>query len=238
MQLSLQDAIELALENNLDIAIQRYNPWIAETNILKAKGGAGFALGNLPSVNFDPLVTANTSISNDYIPVNNPFLAGSAVSLFAIAAHQTTMNFGYSQGFATGTNFSLTLDNTRQSSNLAENAFNPSVQSRLAVSITQQLLQGFGILVNTRSIRIEKLNKQASDAQFLQQVITSITAVETAYWELAYARENVKVGEQSVVLAQQLYDDNKKQVEIGTMAPLERRAGGSQRRDGPTNPDQ
>jgi outer membrane protein TolC len=221
IQLSLQDAIELALENNLDIAIQRYNPWIAETNILKAKGGASFALGNIAPIAFDPLVTANTTMSNDYIPVNNPFLAGSGTSLSAIAAHQTTMNFGYAQGFATGTNFSLTFDNTRQSSNLAENAFNPSVQSTLTVAITQQLLQGFGILVNTRSIRIEKLNKQYTDAQFLQQVITSITAVENAYWELAYSRENVKVGQQSVVLAQQLYDDNKKQVEIGTMAPLD-----------------
>ncbi len=221
IKLSLQDAIELALENNLDIAIQRYNPWIAETNILKAKGGATFALGNIAPVTFDPTVTANTTIVNDFIPVNNPFLAGSGTSLSAIAAHQTTMNFGYSQGFATGTNFSLTFDNTRSSSNLSENAFNPSVQSTLTVSITQQLLQGFGILVNTRSIRIEKLNKRYTDAQFLQQVITSITAVENAYWELAYARENVKVGQQSVLLAQQLYDDNKKQVEIGTMAPLD-----------------
>jgi outer membrane protein len=221
IQLSLQDAIELALENNLDIAIQRYNPWIAETNILKAKGGADFSLGNIPSVTFDPLVTANTTISNDFIPVNNPFLTGSGLGLSAIAAHQTTMNFGYSQGFATGTNFSLTFDNTRQSSNSSANTFNPSIQSTLSVSFTQQLLNGFGILVNTRSIRISKLNKQISDAQFLQQVITSITAVQNAYWELAYARENVKVGEQSVVLAQQLYDDNKKQVEIGTMAPLD-----------------
>jgi len=221
IQLSLQDAIELALENNLDIAIQRYNPWIAETNILKAKGGANFALGSLPSVNFDPAVTASTSFSDEDIPVSNPYLTGSGLGLTAYTAHQNNTNFGYYQGFETGTNFSVTLDSTRQSSNSTVSTFNPSVQSTLAVSLTQQLLNGFGILVNTRSIRITKLAKQVSDAQFLQQVITSITAVETAYWELAYARENVKVGQQSLVLAQQLYDDNKKQVEIGTMAPLE-----------------
>ena len=221
LQLSLQDAIELALENNLDIAIQRYNPWLAETNVLKAKGGATFALGNLPSVQFDPVVSASTTITDDNIPVNNPFLTGSGLGLTSLTAHQTSVNFGYSQGFETGTNFSLSLDSTRQSSNSTASTFNPSVQSTLQVSLTQQLLNGFGILVNTRSIRISKLNKQISDAQFLQQVITSITAVQNAYWELAYARENVNVGQQSVILAQQLYEDNKKQVEIGTMAPLD-----------------
>ena len=222
ISLSLQDCIALALENNLDIEIQRYNPWIAETNVLRAEGGGqGFALGNLPALTFDPTVTATSTIADINTPVSNPFLTGAGIGLTAFTTHSTAFNFQYTQGFATGTSIFVALDNTRESSTSGENTFNPFVQSTLEFAFTQQLLNGFGIGVNRRNIRVTKLDKRIADSAFQQQIITSVTAVENAYWELVFARDNIKVGQESLTLAQQTYDDNKKQVDIGTLAPLE-----------------
>jgi outer membrane protein len=99
--------------------------------------------------------------------------------------------------------------------------FNPSVQSSIFVGLQQQLLNGFGRSINTRNIRIAKNNRKIADWAFTQQAITTVTNTITAYWELVFARENVKVQQQAVTVAQKLYNDNKKQLEIGTMAPLD-----------------
>ena len=85
----------------------------------------------------------------------------------------------------------------------------------------QQLLNGFGRSVNTRNIRIANNNRKIADWAFTQQAITTVTNTITAYWELVFARGNVRVQEQAVTVAQKLYNDNKKQLEIGTMAPLD-----------------
>jgi outer membrane protein TolC len=95
------------------------------------------------------------------------------------------------------------------------------VTSQIFVGFQQQLLNGFGRSVNTRNIRIAKNNRKIADWAFTQQAITTVTNTITAYWELVFARENVKVQQQAVTVAQKLYNDNKKQLEIGTMAPLD-----------------
>ena len=135
--------------------------------------------------------------------------------------HTSTFNTQYSQGFQTGTTFFSFWDNTRSSSTSAANLFNPSVQSSIFVGFQQQLLNGFGRSVNSRNIRIAKNNRKIADWAFTQQAITTVTNTITAYWELVFARENVKVQQQAVTVAEKLYNDNKKQLEIGTMAPLD-----------------
>jgi outer membrane protein TolC len=95
------------------------------------------------------------------------------------------------------------------------------VTSSLSISVSQPLLNGFGKQLWTRNIRIANNNRQIADWAFAQQAITTITNTITAYWELVYARENVKVNQQAVTVAEKLYEDNKKQLEIGSLAPLE-----------------
>jgi len=234
LNLSLQDAVELALQNNLDIIVQRYNPWLADTSILKADAGgfgggtpgAAFAgsTSNSPLLNFDPTLTSTFSIDDRNIPVNNPLTSGTgtgASSLARLTIHTSTFNTQFSEGFHTGTTFFTAWDNTRSSSTSPANLFNPSVQSSIFVGFSQQLLNGFGTKVNTRNIRIAKNNRKIADLAFSQQAITTITNTITAYWELVFARENVKVQQQAVTVAEKLYGDNKKQLEIGTMAPLD-----------------
>jgi len=234
LELSLQEAVELALENSLDIVVQRYNPWFADAGILKAYAGGfggvtpgavfGGSTSNNPLLNYDPVVTTTLSIDDRNIPVNNPLTSGTGtglVSLTRLTVHTSTFNTQYSQGFHTGTTFFAAFDNTRTSSTSAANLFNPSVQSSIFAGFQQQLLNGFGRSINTRNIRIAKNNRKIADWAFTQQAITTVTNTITAYWELVFARENVKVQQQAVTVAEKLYNDNKKQLEIGTMAPLD-----------------
>jgi len=234
LELSMQEAVELALENSMDIVVQRYNPWFADVGILKANSGGfggvtpgavfGGSTANNPLLNYDPVITTTLSIDDRNIPVNNPLTSGTGTGLSSLARltlHTSTFNTQYAQGFQTGTTFFTAWDNTRNSSTSAANLFNPSVQTSIFAGFQQQLLNGFGRSVNTRNIRIAKNNRKIADWAFTQQAITTVTNTINAYWELVFARENVKVQQQAVTVAEKLYNDNKKQLEIGTMAPLD-----------------
>ena len=142
-------------------------------------------------------------------------------NLSSISSHASVFNNQYAQTFHTGTNLTVLWNNTRSSSNSTANVFNPAVNSNLQVSLSQPLLNGFGREMGTRNIRIAQNVRKIADWAFAQQAITTITNTTNAYWELAYARENVKVNQQAVTVAQRFYEDNKKQLEIGSMAPLD-----------------
>lgn len=225
LNLSLEDAISLALENNLGVAVAQYTPWLDEANLLLAKSGQNGKTA------FDPVVTASVNQSQSSTPVNNPFFAGTGslatgatptnIPPPAVLAHTFNANFQYTQGFATGTQAQVTFDNQRASSSIAIDLFNPDVQSTLTVELTQPLLNGFGKIANTRYIIEAKNTVKVGESQFAQQLITTVTQVATDYWELVYARENVKVEQVAVDADEQLYQDNKKQLEVGTMAPLD-----------------
>jgi outer membrane protein len=222
LMLSLEDAISLALENNMDIAVQRFTPWLDETALLRAKSGVNGRLA------FDPVLTGTGYISQSSTPINNPFLAGvtsvpASTSPVApnLISHSGVANFNYTQGFSPGTQLQVTFDNTRSSINFPGDLFNPYVQTSLAVQVTQPLLNGFGRLPNTRFILEARNTVKVGESQFAQQVMNSVTQVANDYWELVYARENVKVEEATVGVDQTLYQNNKKELEIGTMAPLD-----------------
>jgi outer membrane protein len=230
--LSLNDAISLALENNLDIAVQRYIPWIADTDLLRTEaggvarglGGTGTAtaLGAIPGASFDPNVSSTLFLSHSTVPVNNGFLSGTGLaSTGAVNNNNAQANFTYAQAFHTGTALSLAFDNLRQSTSSTQAFLNPAVTSLATISVQQQLLNGFGLLPNTRFILEAKNNRKVADLTLAGQVITSVSAVENAYWELVFARQNVTVQEAAVKTSQKLYGDNKRQVEIGTLAPIE-----------------
>jgi outer membrane protein TolC len=233
LEISLQDAIELALQNSLDIVVARYNVWFADTDLLNTAGGglgrgtAGasfpYSTANVPLLTFDPVVTGLLSFEDQKVPVNNPFLSGTGTQalITGLGLHTDLYNFGVSQGFSPGTTVGVSWDNTRSSSSSPVNFFNPSVQSSLYLNVSQQLLNGFGRAVNRRNILISKNNRRIADLAFAQQAITTITNTINAYWELVYAIENVKVQQQAVTVSEKLYNDNKKQLEIGTMAPLD-----------------
>jgi outer membrane protein len=238
LELSLQDAIALSMENSMDIVVQRYEPWLADTGILHAQAGyssygtPGASIfsssANLPIFLYDPYLTQTFAIDSRVTPINNPFISGTGSSgsdtiipqVTALHSHTTQFNTSFQKNFDTGTSFAVNWDNTRASSGAA-NFFNPYVQSALTVNFQQQLLAGFGRSVNRRNILIAENNRKIADLAFTQQAITTITNTITAYWELFYARQNVIVQQQALTVSEKLYNDNKKQLEIGTMAPLD-----------------
>ncbi len=234
LQLTLQDAVELSLENSMDIVVQRYNTWFGDTDILQTEGGglpfgvSGAAIrqstANIPFLNYDPLITASAFLDNRRTAVNNPFISGTGTTngtAASLGSHTATYNTAYTEGFSTGTTFNVAWDNSRSSSSSAFNFFNPVVQSSLTIGFTQQLLNGFGRFANRRNIMIAKNNRKLADLVFTQQAITTVTNTVTAYWELVYATEAVRVQEQAVTVSTKLYNDNRKQLEIGTLAPLD-----------------
>jgi outer membrane protein len=121
----------------------------------------------------------------------------------------------------TGTNMLVGFNNTRVAGNNPISTINPSLNSGFQFRLTQHLLQGFGFAPNMRFIHIAKNNRESSDVAFRLQVITTVDQIENIYWDLVYAYENVRVQKEALSFAQKTLGDNKKQVEIGTLAPIE-----------------
>ena len=261
--LSLQDAIALALEDDLDIAIQRYGPPLADAAILAAEAGsfargvsttvtAGpasssvSASGTTPGVNqnasslassatasavggtvlqtsgplipsLDPMFTGSWSWGHTTTPESSPFITGST----SLIQDQNITNFGIQKGFLTGTILGLGLNNNNTTSNSPRTDFNPATNSSLGISLTQHLLQGFGWAVNSRQIHIARNNREVADLTFKLQVETTVAAVAELYWDLVAFNENVRVAQEEIAAAQRLYEDNKRQVAVGTLAPIE-----------------
>jgi len=266
LYLSLNDAIALALENNLDIAIARYNLNIADTDVLRARSGAsilGVPLGvvqNTPGggvgglgaqvgsgsggttlgsggigagtnglvsstggggfgpqiTSFDPVLTGTLQEDKNTTKSNSLF---SGVPF--TDQNTYTANFAYQQGFHWGTNLSVGFNNTHTVTNSTFSTFSPDVGSNFQFKLTQHLLQGLGSAANTRFIRIAKNNRELSDVAFRLQIITSVDQIENMYWDLVFAYENLRVKQESLTFSQKTLSDTKKQVEIGSLAPIE-----------------
>lgn len=218
LNLSLEDAIGLALADNLDIQVQRFQPWFGQTDLLRTEGGGTpqgqFTFGSGGGGAFDPVLFSTVSISDSTSPPQNAFTS-------AGQSHFDQYNFGYSQALHTGTSLTVQFQNARNSSSSSINFFNPSLTNTLSFNISQPLLRGFGLLPNTRFIIEAKNEVKQNTLTFEAQVITSVTAVQNQYWQLVFARENVNVQQAALATAQKLFEDNKRQLEIGTLAPLD-----------------
>lgn len=225
IQLSLQDAIALALENNLNIGVAEYTPWLDEANLLNAKGGGTPSSTGALQVGsgggtFDPVIAFNGSVNDQSTTVNNPLTSGVGTSgVLTQASHTSQFNLSYAQELHSGTNLQVVLDNSRTSSSPSENFFNPAIQSYLGVGIEQPLLNGWGFLPHTRFILEAKNTDKIGQLQFQEQVITSVTQVATQYWILVEDQQAVEVAKQSLAAYQKLYDEDQKLLHIGEISP-------------------
>ena len=266
IMLSLDDAITLALENNLDLVIARYNLPIADTDILRTKsganvrgvntgivqgtpgagvagigggtagggaggtvaaaGGAGTGTGGLvsstlgvgpPLDSFDPLLTSTLGYQHTNTPQSNTVISG-VPSLLQSTGEE---NFGYQQGFSTGTLLNVTFNNSRVTSNSTRTFLVPQLNSNFLIQARQHLLEGMSLASNRRFITIAKNNREIADESFRQQVIFTVTQIETLYWNLVTAYEDEKAKERALASAQQLEANNRKQVQAGTIAQIE-----------------
>src|SRR5439155_24640443 len=138
-----------------------------------------------------------------------------------VTSHNASVNTFFGQGLQSGTSYVIDVDGTRKSSNGSFLLFNLVVPSFAGIPGSQPLLNVFGYRANAASLRIARNDLKVSDSVFRQQVITTVATVVNLYSDLLYYRDNVRVAQEAVNYAQKLLADNKRQVEIGTLAPIE-----------------
>ena len=259
--LSLSDALALALENNYDIAIARYDLDIADTDILRAKaGGAGGLLGAPSGLvtgtlsggsstlatgggpggtsvgpggagsgssglsltangagpspeNFDPTFTGQLTFDHQSTPSSNFFTGGTAET--------NNYNFTYAQGFSPGEAVQFTFNNTYATTTNGIATYSPQYNSSFQLKVTQHLLQGAGIWVNKRFIYQAINDRRITDSSFRQQILYTVNQVENIYWNLVSAYEDLQAKERALEQSKKVAADDRKQLEIGTMAPLD-----------------
>jgi outer membrane protein len=262
--LSLSDAIALAIENNYDIAIARYNLDIADSDILRTKagaaplgvpsglvtgtqggsvtvlttgggpggttGGSGGASTGLAGQSFttsgagplpeplDPDVTGTLQWERARQPQSNTFFSGGKTSL---TTNTNLYDFGYNQGFVTGTSLAATLSNTRTTTDNPFQVYSPLLDSIFKATVTQHLLQGAGIWVNKRFMYQAQNDRRIADSGFRQQILYTVNQVESIYWGLVSAYEDVQAKQRSLAQSTKLSEDTHKELEIGTVAPLD-----------------
>lgn len=256
LYLSVPDVIALALENNLDIAVQRYTPFLSREVVRRAESG------NILRAVDTPIVAGPTSVSTAGVSVNANGLGGSSAfgagggivtqvgpsppsldpSIYAgfslghytVPESNTVLNqttalvegvrygyIGYSQPFITGANASFTFYENSTRLNSATPLENPAISGYFDLTINQPLLQGFSIAVNTRDMKVARNNAKAGDLQLQLQVSTTVAAVLNLYWDLVSFDDAVRIKQQALQAAQDLYEGNRKQAEIGAMAGIE-----------------
>ncbi len=170
---------------------------------------------SIPSL--DPSISGFTQFQHQTIPQSNTLLSGTQ----SLVIDSRTFQVSYSQATDFGLSGSASFSTQRQKVNSAFFSLNPYTNANLDVSLTQNLLNGFGRPVNTRNIRVQKNNLKVTDLQFKQQVTTTVSAALNLYWDLVGFSEDVKSRQQAVSTAQQLLDNNRRQVQIGTLAEIE-----------------
>jgi len=212
LYLSLSDAIAMSLENNIDIEVSRYAYPLADASLLNAQSGNG------AGVSYDPAVTSTVNWGHT-ASINTNTITGGGTATNIIDSR--TRNFGLQQGFATGGTATLGFNNQTTTSNNTNSIFFPSYTSGLSLQGNQPLLQGFGLAFNTRNIRVAKNNIRLTDYQFEQQLNTTLDTVISTYWNLVASALAVDVAQQTLDEANHLLSDNQKQLDIGTMAPLD-----------------
>lgn len=262
LYLTVQDAIALAIENNIDIEVNRYNPLIDIWNVKRAEAGgplpgvpsgvsqagsvatgqgvagstaaAGVSTGGgnntqNNSVNatisqigpvtptLDPVFQSIASYAHTSAAQSNSTLSG----VENLVENTRNYNEEISTGLISGGKISFTYRDSYLNENAPSDLLNPSNGTSIQLSFQHNLLQGFGVAVNSRNITIAKANLKIEDLTFKNQLIGSIVNVLDLYYGLVADYQDVKAKQAALDVAQRFYQDNQKQVQIGTMAPLD-----------------
>jgi outer membrane protein TolC len=149
--------------------------------------------------------------------VNTLFSGG----LKALTTNTNEYNFTFNQGIVTGANLQVGIQNQRITTDNPFDTYSPQLNSIFKATLTQHLLQGAGIWVNKRFVYQAMNDRRIADSSFRQQILYTVNQVETIYWGLVQAYEDVQAKQRALDQSNQLLSDNKKQLDIGTMAPLD-----------------
>lgn len=204
LNLSLQDAIRIALENNRDIQVQRKSVEISRGAIQTQKGI------------FDPLLSLSSSFTDAKNPTASTFITSGAVDTKTFTAGSSITGNLPTGTFYNLFNFSL----TRTTTNSPIEVLSPNVSTALSFSVGQNLLKNFGLDVNLTPIVIAKRSSEISGKQLEQRISDVLLNVETDYWNLVAAKKNLELAKTTLDLSKDLQRRNEIQVEVGTLPPV------------------
>lgn len=207
MELSLQDAIRLALTNNLQLEIENYNEDLNRERIV---GTRGF---------YDPVLQFGFGWNSSERPNTSVLDAGSGIPTTIFK--RWTFNTNLQQNVPWGGALNLALDNNRFTTNSAFSFINPQYGSNFSLNLTQPLLRGFRETQTERQLKLFNLDTRISDSQFEQRVSEILQDVENQFWELVFAIQNHEARRKSLELAAIQHENNERRVQIGVMAPIE-----------------
>ena len=202
--MTLEEAINQALKNNLDLQIEMTNPEISR------------ALWRKSTSIFIPTLEINFNRVSTTTPSSSIFTGADIEK-----ADGGSLNFTLAQNLLLGGNLSVSLQNSRNSTNSVYSQINPRFNSQLTFSLNQPLLKNFGLTATKRSIHIARNNRDKSLFALKQGVINLIYQTEEAYWNLVYSHQNLAVKEKSLQLAKDLLKQNEVQVRVGVSAPMD-----------------
>jgi outer membrane protein TolC len=262
MYLSLQDAIALAIENDLDLEVARYGPLLADATLTRQQAGGPIrgvpsgsqqistvnsGLGAAGSILASGLInnnnnglnnnTANTTVqqvgqmtpnldpnlqnTTSFSHQTQPFANSIGVGTSALVQAKHTYNTIFQQGLLTGGILQVTGYEQHLQENSPGDTYNPVVGPYISVQLRHQLLQGFGLKLNNRLIRIAKMNVEGARETFRSQAIDLVTNVINLYWDLASANDELKARQQALEIARKFQEDTSAQIQIGALARIE-----------------
>ncbi|MCY3928662.1 MAG: TolC family protein [Acidobacteria bacterium] len=202
--LDLDEAIAIALRNNLGLLVQRYQ---RSQSLFRIDQEFGI---------YDLVLGVNTSVNSDSRP------SVSQLDGAAVTENETIVaNVELRQPISSGGDFSINFDNSRSTSNSRFSDINPSLRSSLTVAFNQPLLRNRGKRITERNLAVARLNSDISLEDLEVQVVDTVQTVANGYWALVEGLEQLKVAEESLALAEELHEMNRIQIEVGTLAPLE-----------------
>ena len=204
-KLTVDEAVKLALEQNLGIAIERINPQIEDVAVAQARSYW------IPTV-------SSTLQGNSTNTPSSSFLSGGQAK---ITDNRFNTQFGINQQLPTGANYSLAWNSARSTSTNLFTNFDPLLSSNVAFNLTQPILRNRTIDSYRQQLQAARKDRDAADVSLQATVALTTRNVKNAYWDLAYARDNLQAQQQSLDLAKRALADNEKRVQIGTMAPID-----------------
>jgi len=202
--LTVDEAVQRALESNADLAVEKFTPEAAVLGISDADSA------------FDPILTSNLSKRSQKSKAANTQAGAGTVQ-----ADTSVWNFGMTKLWRTGGTSTVTFNNNRGTTNNVFSTFNPTANAAFQVNFLQPLLKNRSLDNARLNLRLSKRSREITDLQFRSIVVATLANVRKLYYELIYAVENLGAQRKSLSLAQKFLDENRIKVNVGTLAPLD-----------------
>ncbi|HKW99980.1 MAG TPA: TolC family protein [Bryobacteraceae bacterium] len=204
LELSLKSYLELVMANNTDIAVSRLTLDVAQNAITRA-----FAP-------FDPFATGRFTSARSKTPASDALQGANTVVLL-----QQPTTFTYNQLLSSGTQYNVSFSGLKTSTNSGFQSFNPALNSSLQFGFTQPLIRNRGLYVNRLPIMTARSRLRLGEYQLRDTVIQLVSGAETAYWNVVLARDNLKVQQKALELANEALKRAQRELELGAMSPLD-----------------